>query len=115
MKQNPALRLLRKVKATNLREGSVAYHSLTGSHAALSGSGLTPSKQAPAGNTSVDHTDSDLVNLSNNLALDASNNYLVTRLYETDEVRLSSRLSPLPNLKTTYSHTICRTSSIDIF
>jgi hypothetical protein len=106
MKQNPALRVLRKVKATNLREGNVEYFNLAKptESRGVSGSGSDPiSMQQPPAEVStvgVSHTDSDLAGSLGDLNIDVGKNYVVNKLSETDEVRPYPHLCPLLKLTT---------------
>jgi hypothetical protein len=88
MKQSPALRFLRKVKAIDLQEGSVQYYSLakpTESRPPASSSDPALAQQPPVGVSTT--TDSDLAkNFGDGLVLDVDENYVIEKLSEPDEV-----------------------------
>ena len=92
MKQNSALRLLHKIKATDLQQGNVEYYSLakpTDTRPFASGSTPIPTQQLPVGASTVSVRDADpdpSNNFYDGLAMDADENYLVDKLSETDQV-----------------------------
>jgi hypothetical protein len=93
MKQSPALRLLRKVKASDLQAGNIEYYNLAkpavSRVTSASGSEPAQNQRLPAGasGVSIGHPDSDTA-----LTVDGDDDYVVGKLSEADQVRTPSHL-----------------------
>lgn len=99
MRQNIALRVMRKVKTDDLKTGKTHHYNLAKPTDARvdSASDPTPTSQPPirVSTASGSRPESDLSRHLDDLAIDVGENFVVDKLSETDEVRSPSRFYPV--------------------